>query len=340
MKKLYVFLIFLWLVTTSSLFAQPPQTAIIGFYNLENLFDTINDPAINDEEFLPDGDVRWTSQRYLTKLDRMSEVIAAMASLKGGLPVLGVSEVENQQVLLDLVANKRLRPFHFSVCHHDSPDRRGIDVAFLYQPDRFQIIGTKAFPLRIPDNPDFITRDQWLMSGILDNYDTLHIIVNHWPSKRGGEKRSMPYRNAAAALCRHIADSLMQTSPHVNVIIMGDLNDNPNAKSIMETLGTKTNVKSVGERDLFNPMWKLYRDGIGSYVYRDTWELIDNIIVSGNLVRATSPHYHFDSAHIFRKNFMITHTGSFTGYPYRTYAGGIYHGGYSDHLPIYIILNR
>ena len=338
--KRTVFFILLTLISWGSLIAQSIQNRVnIGFYNVENLFDTINDPNKNDEQFLPDGDYRWNSERYFNKLDKLSQVIYDMCKLPGGLAVLGVSEVENEAVLRDLIATERLAPYKLAVCHHESPDLRGVDVSFIYDPSRFRVLSTKAYPLTFPENPDFITRDQWLMTGILDSVDTLHLIVNHWPSKIGGEKKSLPYRLGAGHLARHIADSIMTASPHAKVIIMGDMNDNPNAKSMMEGLQTRTNPKNLIEKDLYNPMWQMYRNGVGSYAYRDSWELLDNIIVSEGLVNATSG-YKFYMAHIFRKDYMLTKSGSYTNYPWRMFAGGIYQGGYSDHLPVYIILTK
>ncbi|MBO6080659.1 MAG: endonuclease/exonuclease/phosphatase family protein, partial [Bacteroidales bacterium] len=191
-------LLILGLLMISFLCAQPAHNkAVVGFYNVENLFDTINDPNKDDEQFLPDGENRWDSQRYEAKLKSLSKVISEIAKLDGGLVVLGVSEIENEQVLQDLVATELLKPYHLSVCHHESPDRRGVDVAFLYDASRFKILSTKAYPTIVPNNPDFITRDQWLMTGILDGTDTLDIVVNHWPSKSGGEQRSLPGRMAA-----------------------------------------------------------------------------------------------------------------------------------------------
>jgi len=339
MKKI-TFLISLFLVCFGfSVSAQTPNKAIIGFYNLENLFDTINDPNKNDEQFLPHGDYQWTSERYLHKLDRLSQVISDLAKLDGGLVVLGVSEVENEQVLLDLVATERLKPYGLKVCHHESPDRRGVDVSFLYNPKRFRIIDTAAFPLIVPNQPEFISRDQWLMTGILDNSDTLFISVNHWPSKSGGEKRSLPGRLAAGNLAHDIATDIFAKHPGAKFIIMGDLNDTPNSKAIMECLGTKTNTKNLLPGDLFNPMWKMYRDGIGSYAYRDSWEMLDNIIISGGLVYPAKG-YKYLSAHVFRKDYLFTKSGSYMGYPFRMFAGGVYQGGYSDHLPVYIILTK
>lgn len=339
MKKCCLFVLAMLFVVVS--FSQTTHNkAIIGFYNVENLFDTIDDPNINDEQFLPNGDNRWDSQRYEAKLQSLSKVISELAKLDGGLVVLGVSEIENEQVLLDLAATELLKPYHLSVCHHESPDRRGVDVAFFYDASRFKILGTKAFPTIVPNNPDFITRDQWLMTGVLDGTDTLDIVANHWPSKSGGEQRSLPGRMAAGQLGRYIADSVLHSRPNAKFIYMGDLNDNPTSKCIMAEMGTKTKPEKLTQYDLYNPMWKLFRDGLGSYAYRDSWEMLDNIIISGALVNARPGTYKFRSAHIFRRDFMFTKTGSYVDYPYRTFAGGNYQGGYSDHLPVYIVLTK
>ena len=335
------FLLIIGLLLAVSLFAQQPYNkAVIGFYNVENLFDTIDDPVKNDEQFLPDGDYRWNTSRYNAKLQSLSKVIAEIAKIDGGLVVLGVSEIENEKVLLDLAATDLLKPYHLSVCHHESPDRRGVDVAFFYDASRFKILNTRAFPTIVPNNPDFITRDQWLMTGVLDGVDTLDIVVNHWPSKSGGEKRSLPGRMAAGQLGRQIADSVLQSRPNAKFIYMGDLNDNPTSKCILAEMNTKTKPEKLTQYDLYNPMWKLFRDGLGSYAYRDSWEMLDNIIISGGLVNAKAGTYKFRSAHIFRKDFLFTKSGSYMDYPFRTFAGGNYQGGYSDHLPVYIVLVR
>ena len=340
MKRIPLLILLALTLLYASVWAQPGKKAVIGFYNVENLFDTINDPAKNDEQFLPQGDYQWTSERYHAKLENLSIVISEMMKLDGGMVVLGLSEVENENVLLDLANTERLRPYNLKVCHHDSPDRRGVDVSFFYDPARFRVIDTASFPLVVPDQPEFISRDQWLMTGILDNTDTWYILVNHWPSKAGGERRSLPGRLAAGKLSRQIADNIQQKHPGAKFILMGDLNDNPNSKAIMQCLGTKTNEKSVTLNDLYNPMWKMFHNGIGSYAYRDSWEMLDNIVVSGGLMWARPNTYRFVSAHVFRKDFMFTKTGSYRGYPFRTFAGGNYQGGYSDHLPVYIILSK
>lgn len=323
-----------------TIFAQNDKTtAIIGFYNVENLFDTENDPLINDEEFLPDGKNQWTPKRYEVKLKNLSRVIADIGKEQGGAVVLGVSETENRKVLEDLVNTELLKPLNYGVAHHDSPDRRGVDVAFIYKKERFTVIDERAFRL-VTDNPDFITRDQFLVTGILDKTDTLHILVNHWPSKSGGEKRSMPYRIAAAQLSRKIADSLMNANPMAKIVIMGDFNDTPNAKSFKEHLKPKGKIKEVQPGDLFNPMWEMYRQGIGSYAYRDSWELIDMTVISYGLIYPAAHTYKYIRADVFRANYLLTPRGSYAGYPFRTYAGGVYQGGYSDHFPVYITLQK
>ncbi|MDR3047501.1 MAG: endonuclease/exonuclease/phosphatase family protein [Bacteroidales bacterium] len=323
-----------------NLYAQQNQNvAIIGFYNLENLFDTEDDPLKNDEEFLPNGANQWTDERYQTKLNTLSRVIADMGKDQGGVVVLGVSEIENRRVLEDLCATKRLSPLNFGVAHHDSPDLRGVDVAFIYRKDRFEFLGEFWYPL-ITENPRFITRDQYVIKGVLDKTDTMYFIVNHYPSKRGGEKRSAPYRIAAANLTRHIVDSLYSIDPMAKVIIMGDFNDGPTSKCIVDNLKTIGKTADVKPGCIFNPMWKMYKNGIGSYPYRDTWELIDQIMLTYALMTKTPNHYHYKSAEVFQQSYMVTPTGSYAGYPMRTYAGGVYQAGYSDHFPVLITLQK
>ncbi len=316
------------------------QVAIIGFYNIENLYDTINDPLKNDEEFLPNGANKWTSERYWIKLNMLSESISKIASdiSKTGPTILGLSEIENIHVIEDLINMPLLKKLNYGIVHYDSPDRRGVDVGLIYQKSRFKVIGSSSHRLITPDT-NFITRDQLLVQGLLDG-EEIYIIVNHWPSKRGGEKRSEPKRVEAAQLTKHLSDSLHAINPKVNVIIMGDLNDNPNAKSIAKTLNAKGNKSEMKDGELFNPMWKLYKDGIGSYAYNDSWTLIDNIIISNNLLGEDYSSYKFFVAKVFNETFLQQKEGTFKGYPWRCYAGGNFIGGYSDHFPVYIILAR
>lgn len=316
------------------------KEAVIAFYNLENLFDTEDDPLTNDAEFLPTGKNQWTPERYQHKLNNMASVICLIGQEKGGVVVIGVSEVENRKVLEDLVATEKLKPLNLGVAHHDSPDRRGVDVAFLYSKERFQVLDTKAYPV-ITDDTSFRTRDHFMMTGVIDNTDTVSFVVMHWPSKSGGEQRSLPKRIAAAEAARRIADEVLAENINANLIFMGDLNDNPTAKSLKEYFKPKVKIKDLQKGDLFNPMWKMYQDGIGTYAYRDNWEVIDQMILSYNLINPVREiSYKYVTTKVFRRNFMITQSGSYTGYPYRTFAGGSFQGGYSDHFPVYLILEK
>ena len=332
--------LFIIILLFACLFAYAQKTAIIGFYNVENLYDTKKDLIADDSEFLPDGANQWTPEKYQHKLKNLSFAISEMGKQQGGVVILGVSEVENEGVLNDLVEQALLKPLNYKVAHHDSPDYRGVDVAFIYQGDRFDFISLTPFELKIPDNPRFRTRDQLLMVGVLDQIDTLYLIVNHWPSKRGGEARSAPLRLAAAKLTRSIVDSLLAINPNSKILIMGDFNDSPTSKIFTAGLDAKGKTKDVAQHDIFNPMWQMFKDGIGSYAYRDAWELIDQIMVSYALLYPKPNSYKFTSAHVFRANFLLTKSGSFQGYPFRSYSGGNYQGGYSDHLPVYVILQK
>ncbi len=337
-----VLLVFCFSVTPNLLFCQAEkqvQAAIVGFYNLENLFDTIDDAAINDEEFLPDGANRWDSEKYLTKLERLSEVIDAIGKedTPDGLAVLGISEIENISVIEDLVNTPRLRPYHFKIVHYDSPDRRGIDVGFIYREKYFEVTNSASYRLVIRDRPDFRTRDQLVVSGLLLG-DPVHIIVNHWPSRRGGEKASRPLRNAAAGLSRHIADSLLLLDPEAKIIMMGDLNDNPTNESVKLIMRARGDEQRLRKGDFYNPMYKMYKQGLGSNAWRDTWSLFDQAIVSQGLLGDDYRSLKFFKAVIFNEGFLIQKEGRYKGYPWRTFGGGVWMGGYSDHFPVYLLL--
>ncbi len=316
------------------------QVAIIGFYNIENLFDTINDPNINDEEFLPEGSNKWTGERYKLKLANMAFAISKIGEgiSKGGPAIIGISEIENKGVVEDLINTAPLSNKKYGIVHYDSPDKRGVDVGLIYQKDRFFVTGSKSFPLKTADT-NFFTRDQLLVKGLLDG-EEIYIIVNHWPSRSGGEARSAPKRIAAAQLSRHIADSLMTDNPNVKLIIMGDLNDDPSDVSLTKHLKAKAKVADVAKGDLFNTMYKMFKDGAGSLAYNDSWNLFDQIIVSYGLTDKDFSSYKFHSARIFNESFLIQKSGAYTGTPWRTFAAGAFINGYSDHFPTYIVLAR
>ncbi len=341
MTKRNLFLTILLLIN-SCIFAQEKKfnIAIIAFYNTENLYDTIDDPNTDDKEFMPNGIQHWNSAKYNLKIEHISEAISKIGQevLPGGPAIIGLSEIENRRVLEDLAKSDNLKSKNYGIVHYDSPDRRGVDVALLYQKNRFIVEGSKPMPLQTSDT-SFRTRDQLLVWGKLDG-ESIYFLVNHWPSRRGGEQRSAPKRKSAAELSRHITDSLMKTNPNVKIIIMGDLNDNPSNASITKVLKAKNKTDQVVAGDLYDPMIKLYQDGVGSYAYHDSWDLFDQIIVSYGLTGTDFSTFKLMKAKIFNETFLKQKTGTFTGYPWRTAAGGQYLGGYSDHFPVYGILGR
>lgn len=315
------------------------KAACIAFYNVENLFDTIDDPAINDAEYLPKGKNKWNTKKYNKKLSNLGTVISQIGDeyKTNGPVVIGLSEIENTAVLQDLVKTNELKALDYGIIHVDGPDLRGVDVALLYQKKYFTVLNYRSVRLKVPGKEDFFTRDQLVVCGILDG-DTIHFIVNHWPSRRGGEKRSAPLRNAAADLCRSQVDSIYRINPNARIIIMGDLNDNPTNASLIEHLkasGQKENAPS----GLFNPMYDMFKkDGLGSNAYRDSWSLFDQMVISTPLLKEDIKGFRFLKTHIFNKNFLAQKEGAFAGYPLRTHVGGQYMGGYSDHFPVYTIL--
>lgn len=331
-------------LTTSNAYSQEKRAFKVGciaFYNLENLFDTINDPEKNDEEYLPGSEINWDTKKYLSKLHNMSQAIAGIGTdiTPDGAAILGVSEIENKQVLLDLAAMDVLKDRNYQVIHYDSPDLRGVDVGLLYQPKYFQPTATKSYRLRVEGSPRFITRDQLLVSGMFDG-EEMHFIVNHWPSRRGGEKRSLPFRMAAAELNRHLVDSLLNINPDAKIVVMGDMNDNPTNKSMTVGLRAHNNMEKLEKGDLYNPMTTLYKKGVGSTAWRDTWSLFDQIVVSQALIGKDFKTYQLFTAKVYNKVDLTQKSGRFKGYPWRTYVGGEYQGGYSDHFPTYILLTK
>ncbi len=306
----------------------------IAFYNVENLFDTIDDPNTNDAEFLPGGSNRWTSQRYQAKLSNMARVIAGIGSelVAGGPAIIGLSEIENRQVLEDLINTPPLKGLGYDIVHYDSPDRRGVDVGLLYKPSVFKVTNSTSNRLYMPNRTDFFSRDQLVVTGELDG-DLISVIVNHWPSRRSGPE----YREEAARLSRQLSDSLMKAHGNAKIFIMGDLNDDPTDRSVARVLGAKGKPGDVRKGDLFNPMWQLFRDGIGSLAYRDAWNLFDQIIISEAVLNA-GKGWKFHKAKVYNEKFLIQKDGPYAGYPFRTFAGGAYAGGYSDHFPVYLFL--
>ena len=331
---------------TTLLFAQDASSfkiTTVAFYNLENLFDTENDPLTFDDDRTPEGKDHWTEEQYRDKLVKLSQVLSDIGRDKTqkAPSIIGVCEAENRKVLEDLVNQKALLDANYGIIQFDSPDQRGIDVALLYQKSVFIPTHYKAVPLFIYDEIDVskrvFTRDQLVVSGMLDG-DKISIIVNHWPSRWRGEEKSRYKRIRAGALNKRIIDSLFSEDPYAKIITMGDFNDNPTDASIKDILKTHKKRRRTGFKQLYNPMEKMYQKGIGTVAHRDSWSLFDQIIVSHELVKKEYTSYRFFKAGIYNKPYLINSGGKYKGYPFRSYVNGSYSGGYSDHLPVFIHL--
>jgi hypothetical protein len=317
------------------------KVSAIGFYNLENLFDTLDSPTTNDADFLPGGRLAWNTEKYISKQKNMANVVGQLATdlTPDGLALLGVSEIENKKVLEDLVAQPELKSRNYQIVHFDSPDERGIDVGLLYQPKYFTLSGARSIPVPLKDPKtgaqDF-TRDILYATGTFDG-DKIHVMVGHWPSRRGGESASAWARKAAAGVCRHIVDSLLALDPNSKIVVMGDLNDDPNNKSVSEVLKAKGSTETLKKGELYNTMYDHFKNGNGTLAYRDSWNLFDQMIVSEGFVSKKVGGWQLYKSHVFRQPWLLQKEGAFRGYPFRTFVGDIFINGYSDHLPVYLI---
>ena len=345
MKFSYYFFVF-FISSFSTLYAQDHKQYFINtiaFYNLENLFDTEDDPITFDDDRTPNGKDHWTEEVYLAKLNNMAKVLSEIGSDQTDAPpvIIGICEIENRKVLEDLINQEILLPHDYGIIHFDSPDRRGIDVAFLYRKQLFTPTYYKAYELIIYDDHDktkrIFTRDQLLVTGMLDG-EKIHFIVNHWPSRSGGETRSRSKRIKAAKLNRNIIDSIFSEEPYAKIISMGDLNDDPTNSSIKNYLKTKRNNEDVKMKELFNPMENMYLRGIGSLAWRDSWNLFDQMIVSSELLKKQYSSYRFYKAGVYNKTYLSNRYGRYKRYPFRSFTNEGPTGGYSDHFPVYIYL--
>jgi hypothetical protein len=332
----------------------------VAFYNFENLFDTINNPN-NDEEWLPKGAMNWTYKKYKKKLDNLARVLSEIGTSENpnSPTFIGASEIENRGVLEDLVKQPKLINKNYGIVHFDSPDFRGIDVALLYQKSHFIPTSYINIPLLIykngennsskkekeettddnvhidTDSQRVYTRDQLLVTGLLDG-EEINIIVNHWPSRSGGEKKSSPFREAAGALNRKIIDSLVKINSNAKIITMGDLNDGAYNKSVKLALGAKLKKTELNHsEDVYNPFEQMAKEGNASLFYRDAGDIFDQIMVSQQLVTPSKPSFKYWKAGIYNKPYMIQTTGQYKGYPLRN---SLSEPGFSDHFPVYIYL--
>ncbi|MEH6405659.1 MAG: endonuclease [Leeuwenhoekiella sp.] len=310
---------------------MPIAKIAIAFYNLENLFDTTNDPNILDDDFTPNGDLKWNDSRYAKKLKKLSEVISQLGQEDTHhMPSLvGVAEVENKKVLQDLVNQSALKEGDYDFVHYNSPDERGIDTALLYRKADFEVISAKNITLLVDNAPgirDF-TRDILYVNGKLKNVE-VHILVNHWPSRHDTGAATEYKRIIAAKKNREIIDKIRQNDPNSRIIIMGDFNDDPNSEAVKNHL-----VKN----DLYNPMVFLLTRYEGSLNHHFKWHLFDQIILSNSWMKTHDNALEYEKSDIFNKHFLTEYEGKFKGNPFRTYAGENYLGGFSDHFPVYTI---
>lgn len=342
MKNNYILLI-LSIFISISVSAQKKSyiSRTIAFYNVENLFDTINDPKKFDDDRTPTGKDRWTSEVYHDHIDKIASVISKIGFdiTKKTPDFVGLAEIENQSVIVDLIKTPYLKNENYGIVHFESPDSRGIDVGLMYKRSVFTPTHTSAIPLIIfrEDGKRQYTRDQLLVSGKLGD-EEIHLIVNHWPSRSGGKERSSGYREAAAQLNKKIIDSLRQINPEAKIISMGDFNDDTTDDSFKKILKTVANKDDIKSGDLYNPMEQMQLRGQGTLGYQKQWNLFDQIFFTHSLLTAPKNTYHYWRSGIYKDKNVITQTGDNKGMPFRSFINGTYTGGYSDHLPVYIIL--
>jgi predicted extracellular nuclease len=316
---------------TASKQGTPGSAFTAVFYNVENLFDTINDPAINDEDFTPQGRIPWTSERFLKKEKNLAQVFSSVVAPR--MPdIIGMAEVENKYVLEKLILQQAMKSASYGIVHFESPDERGIDVALLYNKKTFTV--THSEPLKVTLETDK-TRDILFVTGKTSKGIELNIFINHWPSRREGTDVSENKRMAAAAVLNQKVRELLTKNSKANILIMGDFNDNPDNKSITEgikALPPTPPYKTDGLYDLLQPRFKA---GKGSLYYK-SWDLFDQIIVSGNLLLSKSGlSCSPEDAGIFDAKWLMFTNSKGEDRPNRT-AGSKYFGGYSDHLPVFL----
>jgi hypothetical protein len=338
-SKTYL-LAMLCLAGATSLFGQTTTTGkqvangtsfTVLFYNVENLFDTINDPAVNDEDFTPQGRIPWTSERFVKKEQNLAQVFSTVVSPR--MPdIIGMAEVENKSVLEQLIALPSMKAGAYGIIHFDSPDERGIDVAMLYNKKTFTV--THAEPLKVTLETDK-TRDILFVTGKTTKGTELNIFINHWPSRREGAEVSEAKRMAAAAVLHQKVNELLGKNSKANILIMGDFNDNPDNKSITEGMGALPPSEPYQSNSLYDLLLPRFKAGKGSLYYK-SWDLFDQLIVSGNLLTSKSGLYcTAGDANIFSAKFLMYTNTNGEDRPNRT-IGNKYFGGYSDHLPVYL----
>ena len=339
MKKIILSVVCLFIISQFG-FAQKSKTdtLFVASWNLENLFDAVKDTGKNDGEFLPTSKINWTQERLDKKLENLSKVIRDM-NWGHGPDILGVVEVEHQ-ALLDSLVSRYFKDKNYKIAYFESPDKRGIDNGLIYNSDKFKLLNEIGDTVKLSDN--YPTRLILNANLLFNKKDTISFFVNHWPARLGGQEKSEPNRIDAAGILKREVDKRLVANPNAKIIIMGDFNDEPGNKSIKEILSADSIVCNVKthkpdfnkKSELFNLAYEDFSKGMGSYKYRDTWNMLDQIIVSKNLVAGKQLKYICSSFEIFKPEFMVTRSGKYKGTPFPTYGGRTYLGGYSDHFPV------
>ncbi len=320
---------------------EAPRYLRVMFYNCENFFDVDNDPVTNDDEFTPDGEKHWNKYRFYDKRDKISKVIVTVG---GWNPpdIVGLCEIESRKVMESLTYNSGLRHAGYRFLHKESPDARGIDVALLYKPTHYKPFNVEFIPVKVLKNGRG-TRDILLASGLTVHGDTLHIFVNHWPSRWGGQVESDGLRRAVAGVVRQKVDSLININPRSNILIMGDLNDYPDNNSVCIDLRAHTRFNAIEQSELYNLAYYMqFVKGWGTHKYNGQWGILDQMIISGALLDGQNVIYTSkDDIHVFNPDFLLERDEANVGYkPFRTYLGYQYIGGFRDHLPGFINIYR
>lgn len=336
---------FLSLIFLSSIvgaFGQAKYKVIaIGFYNCENLFDTLHDPNKKDEDFTPDGSYHYTGKVYKEKLHNIATVLERMGTdvTPDGPAIVGLAEIENDRVLTDLVHQPEIARRQYEFAWFYTPDERGISTALLYNPKYLKVL--YARPVHVPTEKlpgKRATRDILYVDGILAG-DTVHILVNHWPSKSGGEGATAPGRKLAASVDKQLVDSLTQVNPHNKIILLGDFNDNPNSDGIEKVLAAKADKEDVALTDVYNPWINMYKKGLGTECYQAEWNLIDQVMLSGAFLDKGGDKWRYYNAEIFNRDFLINQVGHYKGQPHRSFTmSHVWDNGYSDHFPVLVYL--
>lgn len=342
--RLFFFAFLFWGVAGVATAQKQYQIVNIGFYNLENFFDTVHQEGKNDIDFTPKGVRAYNSETYWKKVHNLASVIKDLGTdvSPDGPAVMGLSELENRSVLHDLVNDPQVKARNYQIVHYESPDVRGIDVGLIYNPKYFAVDTSFPMTVSLPSgshNGVSATRDVLLVKGKLKG-ETFYFFVNHWPSRLGGEAASAPSRAIAAGVGRRAMDSILKTDPKANMILMGDLNDNPDNKSLTKVLRANGDIKDTDPGTLYNPWLAYFSNGVGTLAYQDAWSLFDQIVLSRNIIDKTDPtaHFFFYKAKIFHRKDMIQESGRYKGYPKRTYDFDRFADGYSDHFPTFVTL--